>query len=173
MNELIFEWAIPSSFSLSTVSIGPGKRDLCPEPHCGLPQDMPLTTGQEVHGNKRTYPYTPPSWWHSIYWNYGISCLNTSNPISGPAQASFPDLSLGWTMLQMCTSLGQGAAVWSREYKRLDLRHACKMSTGMHRGPLCGARQSQGWGQEVGIHFFWYRTVTLWILNSTNSLFEF
>ena len=63
MNELISEWTIP--FILLTMFIDPGKRGLCPEWHSGPPQDTPLTTGQEVHENKKTNPYTTTSWWHS------------------------------------------------------------------------------------------------------------
>ena len=68
-------------FCLSTIFIDPGERGLCPERHSGPPQDMPLTTGQEVHENKRTKPYTTTSWWHSTYlelWDLLLKYLESS-----------------------------------------------------------------------------------------------
>lgn len=78
----------------------------------------------------------------------------------------FPSALRMCSMLQMCTSLGQGVAVWKREYKSLDLRY--KQDVHRHAQKTSLWCQSQGWWQEVGIHLFRYKTVSLWILNSTS-----
>lgn len=51
----------------------------------------------------------------------------------------FPSALRMCSMLQMCTSLGQGVAIWKTKY-RAWTSGTSKISTGMHRRPLCGAR---------------------------------